>query len=58
MAWNIASLWERSVVLNEEVYKAMLSRGYQGEVLAWNDFKIRTRDCLWLLLVVIIIWII
>lgn len=58
VAWNIATLWERSVGLNEEVYKAMLSRGYQGEALAWNDFKIRTRDCLWLLAVVIIIWII
>ena len=58
VAWNIASLWERSVGLNEEVYKAMLSRGYQGGALAWNDFKIRVRDCLWLLLVVIIIWII
>ncbi|MCX6702801.1 MAG: cobalt ECF transporter T component CbiQ, partial [Candidatus Wolfebacteria bacterium] len=30
VAWNIAVLWERSVGLSEEVYKAMLSRGYQG----------------------------
>ena len=58
VAWNIASLWERSVGLNEEVYKAMLSRGYQGEVFAWNDFKISSRDGLWLCLVIIIIWII
>ena len=58
VAWNIATLWGRSVVLNEEVYKAMLSRGYQGEALAWNDFKIRARDWLWLVLVVVIIWII
>ncbi|MDP2928139.1 MAG: cobalt ECF transporter T component CbiQ [Candidatus Omnitrophota bacterium] len=58
VAWNIASLWDRSVGLNEEVYKAMLSRGYQGEALAWNDFKIRTRDCMWLFAVVMIIWII
>lgn len=58
VAWNMASLWERSVRLNEEVYKAMLSRGYQGEALTWDDFKIRTRDGLWLLLVVVIIWII
>jgi len=28
VSWNIASLWKRSVQLNEEVYKAMLSRGY------------------------------
>jgi cobalt/nickel transport system permease protein len=58
VAWNIASLWERSVGLNEEVYKAMLSRGYRGEALVWKDFAIRTRDCLWLLATVIIIWII
>ena len=30
-AWNIASLWQRSYQLNEDVYKAMLSRGYRGE---------------------------
>ncbi|MCX5694237.1 MAG: cobalt ECF transporter T component CbiQ [Candidatus Omnitrophica bacterium] len=56
VAWNIVSLWERSTNLTEEVYKAMLSRGYQGESVAWNDFKIRIRDYLWLLAVVIIIW--
>jgi cobalt/nickel transport system permease protein len=58
VAWNIASLWNRSVGLNGEVYKAMLSRGYRGEALVWNDFKIRTRDWLWLSAVVVIIWII
>lgn len=50
-AGNIASLWNRSVGLNEEVYKAMLSRGYRGEALAWNDFKVRGRDGLWLIVV-------
>ncbi|MDD5120521.1 MAG: cobalt ECF transporter T component CbiQ [Candidatus Omnitrophica bacterium] len=54
VAWNIACLWSRSVHLNEEVYKAMLSRGYQGEALAWVDFKIRTRDFFWLLGVVLL----
>ncbi len=58
VAWNIASLWNRSVWLNEQVYQAMVSRGYQGEALAWNDFKMRTRDWLWLALVAVIIWII
>lgn len=57
VAWNIASLWERSVGLNEQVYQAMLSRGYQGEALAWNDFKVRPRDWWWLFTVVMIIWI-
>ncbi len=54
VAWNIASLWNRSVYLNEEVYKAMLSRGYQGEALAWGDFKTRARDWLWLLIVALL----
>jgi len=31
VAWNIAYLWKRSHQLNEDVYKAMLSRGYRGE---------------------------
>jgi len=53
-AGNIASLWNRSVRLNQEVYKAMLSRGYRGEAAAWNDFKIKSIDWLWLLVAVII----
>lgn len=31
VTWNIAHLWARSRQLNEDVYKAMLSRGYRGE---------------------------
>lgn len=58
VAWNVASLWNRSVKLNEEVYRAMLSRGFRGEAIAWNDFKIKARDWLWFSAVLIIIWII
>jgi energy-coupling factor transporter transmembrane protein EcfT len=58
VAWNIAFLWARSYQLNEDVYKAMLSRGYGGEAKAWNDFKIKLRDWLWLFVVVIIITVI
>ena len=47
-AWNIAYLWIRSYRLNEDVYKAMLSRGYQGEPLVLDEFKIRLKDWLWL----------
>jgi cobalt/nickel transport system permease protein len=54
VAWNIVSLWGRSVELNQGVYKAMLSRGYQGEALAWNDFKIKTRDWIWLFAVILL----
>ena len=37
VAWNIASLWNRSIRLNEEVYKAMLSRGFNAEPYAWEN---------------------
>lgn len=54
VAWNIAHLWMRSYQLNEEVYKAMQSRGYQGEALVLDEFKTKLRDWLWLCLVLII----
>ena len=55
VAWNIASLWLRSYQLNEDVYRAMLSRGYSGEPVVLNSFKARLRDWLWLVLVMVII---
>ena len=48
VGWNIAFLWARSYQLNEDVYKAMLSRGYSGEPYVLGDFKARLRDWLWL----------
>ncbi len=54
VAWNIAYLWQRSYQLNEDVYKAMLSRGYRGEPVILNVFKARIRDWLWLFTVVLI----
>ncbi len=53
-AWNIAYLWQRSYQLNEEVYKAMLSRGYRGEALVLDELKVRMKDWLWLFFVFII----
>lgn len=47
VAWNIASLWYRSYRLNEEVYNAMLSRGYDGESVIFNDLRMRLADWLW-----------
>ncbi len=52
VAWNIAFLWQRSCKLNEEVYKAMLSRGYRGEVEVLEDFRLKTRDLVWAGLVI------
>ena len=54
VAWNIAYLWARSYQLNEEVYNAMLSRGYRGEPVALNNFKFRVRDGVWFCVVAII----
>ena len=54
VAWNIASLWQRSYQLNEEVYKAMLSRGYRGEPVALSDFKIKAKDWLWLMAAMVV----
>lgn len=58
-SWNIAFLWVRSYQLNEDVYKAMLSRGYSGEAYVLEDFRVRLRDWLWLVFTgVTVIWII
>lgn len=48
-AWNMASLWRRSVGLNEEVYNAMLSRGYTGEPFVLEEFKFTIKDWVWFL---------
>lgn len=52
-AWNMASLWYRSYKLNEAVYSAMLSRGYNAEPVAVNDFKTRLIDWIWISIVFI-----
>ena len=51
VAWNIAYLWQRSYQLNEEVYKAMLSRGFAGEPAVLTDFRFRAKDLVWLIFV-------
>ena len=54
VAWNIATLWQRSFELNEDVYGAMLSRGYNGEPVLLDEFKVTLKDLIWCCLVVII----
>jgi cobalt/nickel transport system permease protein len=39
VTWSIANLWQRSYHLNNQVYNAMLSRGYRGEPEAFDEFK-------------------
>ena len=55
VVWNIAFLWARSFKLNEEVYRAMLSRGYTGEARVLNEFKVRLKDWFWLFTTIILI---
>ncbi len=51
VAWNIAYLWQRSYGLSQQVYNAMLSRGYTGEVVLLDDFKAKLKDWIWLFLI-------
>lgn len=48
VAWNIASLWYRSYQMHEAVYNAMISRGFAGDAVVFDDFRTRRRDWLWL----------
>ena len=48
VAWNIAHLWMRSYALNEQVYSAMVSRGFRGEPVALDHFQTKPRDWFWL----------
>lgn len=52
---GIGSLFGKSYALSEEVYGAMLSRGYKGEPIIMNRFKFTLLDFQWLLGVVICI---
>ncbi len=48
VAWNISALWSRSYHLSEDVYSAMLSRGYAGEPVILDEFKTKITDWVWL----------
>lgn len=48
VAWSVATLWQRSFKLNEDVYGAMLSRGYNGEPVLLDEFRVTARDWIWL----------
>jgi len=48
VAWNIGHLWSRSYALNEQVYQAMVSRGFRGEPVSLDLCRTRRRDWFWL----------
>jgi len=48
IAGQAGTLFTRSMELSSEVHRAMIARGYQGEVKILNTFRVRNRDYLWL----------
>lgn len=60
VAWNIATLWQRSYRLQNQVYDAMLSRGYAGEVYLYGGFRAGVKDVLLLAaaasIFIIVLW--
>ncbi|MFH0754782.1 MAG: cobalt ECF transporter T component CbiQ [Candidatus Omnitrophota bacterium] len=49
VAWNMANTWNRTAQMSEDVYKAMLSRGYTGEPQMLIPFHMGWKDVAWLL---------
>jgi len=58
VAWNIATLWQRSFKLNADVYNAMLSRGYTGEPVLLEEFRASFKDWAWACFVLIIFFVV
>ena len=48
IASQVGALFQRSMQLSAEVHRAMMARGYQGEVRILSVFRIRKRDYLWM----------
>ena len=57
---SLATTMAKSQYLSEEIYQAMLSRGYQGETRIITDFSLKRRDFLWaaftLIAAAILLW--
>jgi cobalt/nickel transport system permease protein len=53
LARSLATTMAKSLHLSEEVYLAMLSRGYQGEIYVLNPLKFKFRDSMWAAIAVI-----
>jgi cobalt/nickel transport system permease protein len=53
-ASRIGVTFKKSVDMSEDIYKAMLSRGFHGEFPALNRFRITAADIIWMIMVPII----
>jgi cobalt/nickel transport system permease protein len=49
IAGQVGVLFKRSMQLSEEVHRAMIARGYQGEVHILSVFHVGKKDYLWVL---------
>lgn len=54
LARTLATTMSRTQHLGEEVYLAMLSRGYQGEIFSLNTLRLANRDYIWSGIVIMI----
>jgi cobalt/nickel transport system permease protein len=54
VASRIGVIFKRSIEMSNDIYLAMLSRGYHGEVIALARFRTSAVDYLWLALVLIV----
>ncbi len=52
-AASIGALWGRTLALSEEVYGAMVSRGFNGDMRTLSRFRWRMADSLWIGIVAI-----
>lgn len=53
VASRIGNLFKKTYVLSQEVHKAMLSRGFSGEIRTLTSFKTHNRDYAWALFVTV-----
>jgi cobalt/nickel transport system permease protein len=53
----LATTMAKSQHLSEEVYLAMLSRGYHGEIRVLTDLRLKRRDLLWIAFVLLVVFI-
>ncbi|MCX8130545.1 MAG: cobalt ECF transporter T component CbiQ [Clostridia bacterium] len=54
IARSIAFLFAKSNHMSEEIYEAMVCRGYTGEPVALGDLKLSVQDVVWVLNILII----
>jgi cobalt/nickel transport system permease protein len=51
IASRVGFLFKRSLEMSQDIYRAMISRGYHGEVFSLNRFRASPGDYLWLVII-------